>query len=322
MSANPSPAAGALPGLDLTMERHFRASPQAVWRAWTDPAQLGRWFGPATFRNDEVAIEARAGAPWRLVMVSPDGARFPLHGRVLEADAPRRLVLEMLTDEHPAEWHGMVSAATGRAAGSPIVIVLTVELHAEGDGTRMRASQRFSTPEEAEGMRGLGAERGWSQGHDRLELVLAGAATPPDMIVLSRTLNAPRERAWAAFSRPEALDAWWGPDGFVTKTESMSLEVGGSWIFTMTHPEWGTHPNRVRYLEVVAPERLHFLHDGGEGTRGFYAWIWLEDLGDGTTRISLCQRHPSAEVAEHVRGFGAVELGYQTLAHLAAHIER
>lgn len=308
-------------GLDLTLERHLHAPVQAVWSAWTDPTQLVRWFGPATYTNEEVHLDAQTGGTWRIVMVGPDGSRYPWHGRVLEAEAPHRLVLEMLTDEHPAAWHAMIAAATGRSPGSPMESVVVVELSADGDGTRMRLTQRFTTPEEAEAHQRLGAAGGWIEGNDRLELVLAGVATPPDMIVLSRTIRAPRDRVWAAFSSAPALDSWWGPDGFVTKTQSYALEVGGSWLFTMTHAQWGTFPNRALWLDIKAPERLHFRHDGGEGTDGFLSWIWLEDLRDGTTRITLCQRHPSAEAIARVHSMGAVKLGYQTLAHLADKVE-
>ena len=308
-------------GLDFVLERDFRAPPEAVWRAWTEADQLGRWFGPATFRNEEIAIAPVPGTEWRIVMVSPDGARYPLHGRVLEAEAPHRLVLDMLTDEHPPEWHAHFAAASGRPPGPPVTIVLTVELSATEDGCHMRLSERFEHPEDADAMLKLGSAEGWAQGHARLDMVLVHLATPPDMILLTRTLRAPRGRAWEALTTPAALDAWWGPDGFVTRTQSHSLEVGGHWIFTMTHAEHGTYPNRATWREVVKPERLHFLHDAGEGTSGFLAWIWLEDAGDGTTRITLAQRHASAAVVEHVRGFGAVELGYQTLRHLAEHIE-
>ena len=72
----------------------------------------------------------------------------------------------------------------------------------------------------------------------------------------SIVIRAPRELVWDAWTRPEHVDVWWGPDGFTTTTSSMEVRPGGEWRYHMRHAQYGDFPNRSKYLEVARPERL------------------------------------------------------------------
>ena len=48
-------------------------------------------------------------------------------------------------------------------------------------------------------------------------------------IVVSRLLNAPRELVFEAFSTPEHVANWWGPNGFTLTTHQMEFRPGGVW---------------------------------------------------------------------------------------------
>jgi uncharacterized protein YndB with AHSA1/START domain len=313
------PVSSSVQGREFRFERVFRASLDAVRAAFVDPATVTRWFGPAPFTNHDVVWDARSGGALRVVMRSPAGDDYPLVGAfdVVEDD---RIALTLDTREHPASWHAAFAEAVG-APTEPPVIETEVAFEAVGGGTRFTLTQRWPTPEQAAASVRLGSAEGWASSCDRLDVILATAAPPEDVLVLQRTIRASRERVFAAFSRPEAVDAWWGPDGFVTRTTSMRFERGGEWRFTMTHPSWGTFPNRMRYDDLIAPERIAGLHDDGEGTSGHRFVIWLEVVEPALTRVTLMQVHPDVAAKQRVQEFGAVELGYQTLARLAAAVE-
>lgn len=136
-------------------------------------------------------------------------------------------------------------------------------------------------------------------------------------IVLTRRMRAPRERVFAAFTAPN-VDAWWGPDGFTTVTERRDCRVGGEWIFTMSHAEYGAFPNRIRYEEIVAPSRLAYLHDGGpdDPVGGFRTVITFAEVGDETD-VSLHTTFPTAAACAEAKRYQAVECGFQTLQHCA-----
>ena len=65
-----------VPGdLQLTVSRVLSAPPAVVWRAWTDPRQIERWWHPASFRRPVCErLDLRVGGGFRIVMPAKDGA--------------------------------------------------------------------------------------------------------------------------------------------------------------------------------------------------------------------------------------------------------
>jgi uncharacterized protein YndB with AHSA1/START domain len=139
-------------------------------------------------------------------------------------------------------------------------------------------------------------------------------------IVTTRVYDAPRELVFAAWTTPEHLARWWGPNGFTTTTLEMTFAVGGAWRFIMHGPDGVDYPNRIRYREIVRPERLVYLHDAdGAGDPGFESTITFIER-DGQTTLTMRALFPSAAMVEQVKKFGAVEGGRQTLARLADYL--
>src|SRR5687768_3470871 len=84
------PMSSNLPSIRL--ERILNAPIERVFRAFVDPADAVRWWGPAGVRTSEVEIDLRVGGTCRWVM-HPKGATAVLRGRILELDPPRLLVM-------------------------------------------------------------------------------------------------------------------------------------------------------------------------------------------------------------------------------------
>jgi uncharacterized protein YndB with AHSA1/START domain len=150
------------------------------------------------------------------------------------------------------------------------------------------------------------------------------SSTADREIVLTRVFDAPRDVVFRAFTDPNELDAWWGPNGFVTQTSSMDLRVGGQWIYTMTHAQYGQFANRNVYKTVVTNERLEFRHDTGkdDDPEAFETTITFEDDAPGKTKVTMKSVLSSVAELERVKKFGAVEGGKQTLEKCAQHLER
>ncbi len=140
-------------------------------------------------------------------------------------------------------------------------------------------------------------------------------------VVLSRHFSAPPDLVFEAWTRSDFADQWMGPRGFTTHTTSMDVRPGGVWIYEMRSAEYGNFPNRVRYLEVVPPERLVYDHDSGidNDPGGFRVFVSFTPVNGGTT-LKMRTVLPSEEAYAKVVQFGAVEMGNQTLEKLSEHL--
>ena len=116
----------------LQVKRHIGASPKAVYHAWTDRAQLSRWFAPSPDFDVVVhELDARTGGSYRIEMRAPDGSSHVAVGEYRELEAPRRLTF------------------TWRWEGSPMADTLvTVELTSKGGGTEVVLTHTLFQSEE------------------------------------------------------------------------------------------------------------------------------------------------------------------------------
>ena len=98
---------------EITITRVFDAPRALVWKAWTEPEQLARWWGPPGWTNrlETITMDVRPGGTFRVTSVSDArGTEMTSEGVYREVVEPERLVLD-----EPAEvaWHeGAVSVAT------------------------------------------------------------------------------------------------------------------------------------------------------------------------------------------------------------------
>jgi uncharacterized protein YndB with AHSA1/START domain len=148
------------------------------------------------------------------------------------------------------------------------------------------------------------------------------ADDPPAMIG-TRVLDAPRALVFAAWTDPEHLAQWWGPDGFSTTTSAFDLRVGGVWRFVMHGPDGRDYQNRITFDEIVRPALLRYHHGGGDDVEPvqFRTTVTFEDLGGNRTRVTLKGVFPSlAERDRVIKEYGADKGLVQTLARLGDHL--
>lgn len=126
----------------ITLSRVIAASPELVWRCWTDPALLPQWFGPEGYSCTTKEISLRQGGIWRFDMIGPDGKVWPNRHRFTLYDQLRRI--EFLMD-------GDTDADT------PFEVVVT--LTPEAGGTRITQVMTFPSAEIRNGALAYGADR-------------------------------------------------------------------------------------------------------------------------------------------------------------------
>jgi uncharacterized protein YndB with AHSA1/START domain len=136
-------------------------------------------------------------------------------------------------------------------------------------------------------------------------------------MVLTRVIKAPVSVVWGAWMNPETLPHWWGPDGFSCRTSRIDLRQGGEWVFDMIAPDGTVFPNHHRYTVVRPQSRIEYtLHWGEDGPKHADASADFAEEG-GVTKVTLAMVFATPEEFETAKGFGAVELGMQTLGKLA-----
>ncbi|MCU0454389.1 MAG: SRPBCC domain-containing protein [Bacteroidetes bacterium] len=156
----------------ITLSRWFAAPPEALWKAWTDPASLARWWGP--FENPVCELDARRGGAYRIVMQSPDGIHFPLTGVFEDLQPPVRVVLTMSTKEHPSDWHKLFNTYRGAPKDSRADDLRLIATFAPSDGgTVLTVEARFTSVADRDAHLTMSTTKGWGTSFDRLQAVLS-----------------------------------------------------------------------------------------------------------------------------------------------------
>lgn len=92
------------------------------------------------------------------------------------------------------------------------------------------------------------------------------------------TFNAPLVLIWEAWSDPEKIIHWWGPNGFTTTLHQMDFREEGEWKLTLHGPDGINYPNRSVYKEIIPLKKIVFEHFNPH----FLATVLFESNEDGT----------------------------------------
>jgi uncharacterized protein YndB with AHSA1/START domain len=153
-----------------------------------------------------------------------------------------------------------------------------------------------------------------------MQTMTSTSTTADREIVTTRLIDAPRELVFEAWTDPEHVAHWFGPNGFVTTTHAMDVRPGGVWRFTMRGPDGKDWPNVVTYEQVVRPERLVYLHGDETEPDMFQTTVTFDDEG-GKTALTMRALFKTAAAREFVvRERGAVEGGQQTVSRLEEYV--
>ncbi len=140
----------------IVIERELEAPRELVWKVWTDPDEVARWWGPEHFTTprDTIEFDLRPGGVCRLTMIGPDGQEYPSDGHFGVVEPPGRLSFGEETTDHPMIESGET-------------IVEFIDLGA--NRTKVVITSRMVCAEELLDM----ARAGWGSQLDKLESLLA-----------------------------------------------------------------------------------------------------------------------------------------------------
>lgn len=121
MSASLSPAADR----ELTISRLIDAPRPLVFKAWTEPAQIARWWGPKGFTTIDCEMDVRPGGTYRFRMRSPDGIDHRKRGVYREIVEPERIVFTFSWEEPDGRLgHELLVTVTFETVGAKTRLTL------------------------------------------------------------------------------------------------------------------------------------------------------------------------------------------------------
>jgi uncharacterized protein YndB with AHSA1/START domain len=149
-------------GSELLITRTFDAPRELVWKAWTEPERVKRWWGPEGFTSPFCRIDLRVGGTYLYCMQSPEGREYWSTGVYREIVPPKRIVC---TDSFSDEKGNVVPASHyGMPGDWPLALVVTVTFEEQGGKTKFTLRHTgFPSGE----MRDL-AKAGWNTSLDKL----------------------------------------------------------------------------------------------------------------------------------------------------------
>jgi uncharacterized protein YndB with AHSA1/START domain len=139
---------------EATSDREFvhtrliEAPQEEVFRAFARPEHLARWWGPDGFSSTFETFDLRPGGTWRFVMHGPDGTNYPNENIFRVVEAPTRVVLEHIAENHH--------------------FFLTITFEAKGEQTLVGWQQVFDTAEHKQQIAAV-VERANEQNLSRLQ---------------------------------------------------------------------------------------------------------------------------------------------------------
>ena len=139
--------------LSLEIKRFIRASRDRVYAAWTDPAQLKKWFGPENVQTRDLIADVRVGGQFRWDCTDPQGKEVTISGEYRELQPGRKIVFTWRLEEE--DWKNHRS-------------IVTVEFSDREDGTELRLTHEKLPSEVSRDDH----KQGWESVVDKLEKFL------------------------------------------------------------------------------------------------------------------------------------------------------
>jgi len=149
------------PELDLTFEKVSFLSPEKIWKGWTDPQTLMKWFCPRPWKVTDCRIELQSGGEFFTVMQGPNGEKMDNNaGCFLELIENKKLV-----------WTNLMSKGyRPNLIPSPgFGFVATITLEKSGSGTLYKAKVSHADIESRKKHEQMGFQEGWGMAFKQLE---------------------------------------------------------------------------------------------------------------------------------------------------------
>lgn len=311
---------------EIIITRIFDAPRELVWKAWTEPALVMRWWGPTDFTSPFSTIDLRVGGKYLYAMRSPEGQDFWSTGVYREIVPPERIVA---TDNFSDEKGNIVPASHyGMSGDWPSELLVTVTFEEQSGRTRFTLRHEGISA----GLMSDLTTAGWNGSFDKL----AGALEEEKlrrtktMLVaepgrqeasLIRIFDAPPEKVFRAYTDQKLIPRWWAPRRFTIIVDTMDVRPGGIWRILNRDADGNEYAFHGVNHEI-SPRRLvnTFEFEGMPG-HVLLGIVTLEDVG-GKTKLTAKSVFETVEDRDGMLKAGMEEGGPETMDRLAEFVEK
>lgn len=308
--------------LTMTLTAELAAPVERVWRAFTDPTQLGRFWGPPTYPAKFTTFDLRVGGIATYAMTGPNGEHAGGRWEFLEIDAPHSFVVR-----------DFFADAEGDVAADMPAMRMTFDLQPIEGGTRLVNITHFDSLDALEQVVAMGAVEGSTLAMNQLDRVLQslrdyarGKGTQLEilsdtLVRVTRLIDGPRELVWRAHHDEALLRRWMlGPDGWEMTYCEPATEAGQDyrWGWRNVVGEGDEFGFEGKALLVEEPFRS-VTTERMTGTEGPSTTndLTLEEE-DGATLITIVITYPDKETRDSVLATGMVDGMEDSYARLEA----
>ena len=221
---------------ELIITRLINAPVKLVWEAWTNPEHIKYWWGPNGFRSTIFKMDVKPGGVWEFIMHGPDGKDYKNKSIYKEVVKYKKLSYDHLAPNFR----------------------FTVNFIDQGKKTLISIRMLFeSAAQKDKIVKEFGAEEGLKQNVDKLEMYIE-EGYPAEEITFTRLIKAPRELVYKAWTEPEMLSKWWGPEGFSNPVCKFDARPGGKIHIDMKAPDGTIYSMDGEVHEIIVPEKIIF----------------------------------------------------------------
>ncbi len=149
-------------GKTLLVERIFKAPRELVFKAFTDPAMIVKWWGPREWPTTNKVMDVRPGGVWHYHMTGPDGT-----------EAWGKAVYKVIIPVEKVVWVDYFSDAEGNESPEMPSTLATFNFVDLGDGrTKMSSMSEYASAEQLKAVTEMGVVSGLSESLDKLDELL------------------------------------------------------------------------------------------------------------------------------------------------------
>jgi uncharacterized protein YndB with AHSA1/START domain len=297
--------------LTLSVTGDYPVPVERLWRAWADPRQLERFWGPpqwpATFTRHDLVEGGRS----EYHMTGPNGETSRGYWRFVEVDAHRGF-----------EVFDGFAAEDGTPNTDFPETRMQMRFTSTPTGSRFQCVSTFASVEALEKLLAMGMREGLEAAFGQLDAVLAdlrdlsaGFATSlvregDTVAIVTRDVRGPLALVWRAHHDASLMRRWLlGPPGWTMPVCDVAAEVGATYRYEWENAEQGARFGFTGELLESEPPRRAVTTERMLGTDGpsTHNELVLTPRPGGNTRLTLRITYPSAELREQILATGMVD---------------